>query len=416
MLRRRTTKLGALIASVCVVVVLTPGTAGAAGTVYPTWTLAGTAPNQTGTMTVPATGFPAATFAATSNTVTNPSGASAFLGPGTPFGAVFGSSQGQPYLNVPAAPGGVPSTMTFSFATPTPPTGWGFTLGDVDADIVAIAASGPGGPLTAAQLGFQGAFNYCASAPVPSSCVSPPFTDVPTWDPATSQLVGNVVDTNGASGWFRPTAPITTLTFTFTVQSGIPIYQIWFASLTSDVSGTVTATDDGTPVPVPPGTTLELRNADGTPVLDGAGNPVTAMPAPDGTYAFPGVAATAYDIAVIPPAGFDVVGPAALGADATPGDVTAVDFALQQAPPVTTTTTTTTTPPTPPPTSTPPGPSPAGPPDPGAGTPTTSGNRPRGTLPATGTTAGEQALGGLALAGLGVALGVASRRLRATLR
>src|SRR5687768_10015196 len=94
-------RLGALLACAGLVVVLTPGTAAAAGSVYPTWTLSGTAPGQSGTLTVPATGFPAATFVSTSNTVTNPTGASAFLGPGTPFGAVFGSSQDQPYLNVP---------------------------------------------------------------------------------------------------------------------------------------------------------------------------------------------------------------------------------------------------------------------------------------------------------------------------
>ena len=115
---------------------------GAAPSVYPTWTLAGTA-EPSGTMTIPATGFPTATFMSNSNTITNPGGAAAFLNATTPFGAFFGSSQGRPYLNVPAAPGALPSTVTYTFATPTPATGWGFNLGDIDADTVQIAATGP---------------------------------------------------------------------------------------------------------------------------------------------------------------------------------------------------------------------------------------------------------------------------------
>lgn len=37
-----------------------------------------------------------------------------------------------------------PSTTTYTFATPTPAGGWGFVLGDVDADQVLVQATGPG--------------------------------------------------------------------------------------------------------------------------------------------------------------------------------------------------------------------------------------------------------------------------------
>ena len=104
--------------------------------------------------------------------------------------------------------------------------------------MVTISAVGPNGPLTAAQLGFQGAFNYCQSTPVPSSCAAG-STDVPVWNPATSTLIGNVNDTSGAAAWFVPTVPVTSITFVFTVQSGIPIYQVWFAAPTSTISGEV---------------------------------------------------------------------------------------------------------------------------------------------------------------------------------
>ena len=315
-----------------------------------TWTVTGANPSWAGDAVIPATAFPSATFQTNSNTPTIPSGASAFLGASTPFGAAFESTQNSPYLSLRAAAGGVPSVTTFTFASPTP-IGWGFATGDVDADVVTVSASGPSGPLTGSQLGFQGAFNYCTSAPVPSSCDSPPFTDLPVWDPVTSTLRGNILDSDGATGWFRPTVSVTSLTLTFGVQSGIPIYQLWFAAPTSDSSGAVSETTPSGPAPAPAGTALALLTSAGDPVFDRAGDPVTTATAADGTYAFLGVASGPYVVEVLPPSGYEVVGPSTLSADSTSSDVTGVDFVIQLIPPGTPTTTalspaTTTLPPT----------------------------------------------------------------------
>ena len=132
----------------------------------------------------------------------------------TPFGQVYGSSQNKGYLNLrPAADNAAsPSITTYTFASPTPAAGWGFVLGDVDADQVLVRATGPGGAAVAVgDLGFQGVFNYCdVPSPRPGSCsgVAAPF-DLPTWDPATGILRGNaaaldtVVQAAGSKPRFR---------------------------------------------------------------------------------------------------------------------------------------------------------------------------------------------------------------------
>ncbi|WP_236609454.1 hypothetical protein [Leifsonia xyli] len=146
------------------------------------------------------------------------SGTSVWLAAGTPPGAKYGSSQGHPYLNLrpKADTPTAPSTTTYSFAAPTPTSGWAFVLGDIDADQVTVRAVGPNGvPLTTAQLGYRGGFNYCAPGiPAKPSCTGDP-DDIPTWNPATQTLVGNAegIDTSGSAGWFEPSAPITSLTF-----------------------------------------------------------------------------------------------------------------------------------------------------------------------------------------------------------
>src|SRR6478735_7791308 len=105
-----------------------------------------------------------------------------------------------------------------------------------------------------------GGFNYCAVCPGPS-CTGD-AGDVATWDPVTGQVLGNAagVDTSGASGWFRPTVPVTSLTVLFAQRTGFPVYQTWFASLARDVSGVVDLVDgDGAPTGVVAGATLTLR-------------------------------------------------------------------------------------------------------------------------------------------------------------
>ena len=318
--------------------------AGAAGNAYGAWTLAGANPSWTGTMSVGAAGFPSSTYATSSGTPSVESGASAFLGASTPFGAVFGSTANQPYLTLRTAAGASPSTTTFTFASPVPAGGWGFALGDVDVDRVQIEARGADGQLVpVAALGHQGEFNACQNVPKPSSCASGVSTDVPTWDPATATLIGSGSDTTGASGWFRPVAPVSALTFTFTRITGAPVFQLWFAALTADISGTVTnATTAGSTEPTP-AALIALLDPAGDPVVDAAGDPVTTTAAADGSWTIPAVLPTELQIRVDPPPGRADIVAVVVDVDASDGDVSGVDANLPLAAPATTTTSSTST-------------------------------------------------------------------------
>ena len=172
---------------------LRAGTAQAATTAeYANWSQAGSSGAWTGTTTLSAAGFPVGALTSTSSALTIPTGASAFLSSDTPFGAVFGDSTGHPYANIGTATSQASSTTTITFATPTPAAGWGFAVGDIDADTVQIAATdADNAAVPVAGLGWQSAFNYCATSPKPSSCAGPgPFTDQPTWDIATRDRRG----------------------------------------------------------------------------------------------------------------------------------------------------------------------------------------------------------------------------------
>ena len=289
---------------------------------YADWTLSGNA----GTMAIPVTGFPAATFTTTSTSPSLQSGTSTYLSASTPFGQAFGSSQGRPYALLRTAAGQTPSTTTFTFENLTPAR-WGFTLGDIDADKVTISATdAAGGPVSAAGLGFESSFNYCAVSPRPPGCGTGPFTDEPVWQPTTETLTGNGSDTAGAAAWFRPAVPVKTLTFTYSRLSGLPNYQVWFAATGSAVRGNVTVAPGDTPPP----TTLRLLHADGSPVLGGGGQPVTTTSGIRGGYSFTGVAGDDYIVAMDPPRGFTADGPARRPADTAGGDAEGVDFALRE--------------------------------------------------------------------------------------
>ena len=67
----------------------------------------------------------------------------AFLNATTPYGAVFGSTQGSNYLSTGASSGGLPSTTTITLDSPSPPNNWGFNLGDIDADRMLVRQPGP---------------------------------------------------------------------------------------------------------------------------------------------------------------------------------------------------------------------------------------------------------------------------------
>ncbi|TGO03878.1 MSCRAMM family protein [Serinibacter arcticus] len=258
------------------------------------------------TVQLPAAGFPAATMTSTSRSDAQlPSGATTFLRPATPPGAVYGTSRGSRYVTLRPVQDNpsVPSVTTYTFAAPTPQAGWTFVLGDIDADQVTVSATTPDGAAVAPEVvdrWFQGAFNS-----------TPSGTDVPTWDAATATLTGNALaqDTAGASGWFEPDVSLATLSFTFAARSGFPVYQTWFASRAQEVGGTLTDV-----------------SADGTCGVDGAaltlsspaGQVATATAAADGTYSFGDVAMRSdWAITVTPPAGCAVVGDAAIAVDST---------------------------------------------------------------------------------------------------
>ncbi|MEY3511678.1 MAG: hypothetical protein RL486_343 [Actinomycetota bacterium] len=183
--------------------------------------------------------FPSAMFTS-QRSVAGPF-SSAVLSASTPFGAIYGSSSGYSYIQ-PSSPVTSGTTATvFTFASVTPATGFGFTLGDIDAESVTISATTTGGvAVTAAELGYQSSFNYAGGA------------DLPTWNAGTSTLIGNTADTSGASGWFSPTVPLETLTFASTTLSGSPNYQVWMAALITVPDPTTTSTTIASTEPVKP--------------------------------------------------------------------------------------------------------------------------------------------------------------------
>lgn len=304
--------------------------------------LTGSAGDWSTTVRPPAGGFPAATVTSDSRGgVGVVSGASSWLGPATPPGEVFGSSRHQQYFNLrpQADRPTTPSTTTYTFEHPTPAGGWALVLGDIDADRAVVTARGADGRLLAgAELGWQGGFNYCQGAGSPSCAGAP--EDVPTWDPATGELLGNAAaaDTSGAAGWFRPTAPVMSLTVEFYQRSGFPVYQTWLASLARDIAGTVDLVDaGGAPQGVLPGATLTLFGPDGAE-LD------TATSDESGQYIFPGyVAAPGYRVELTTLPGADDAYPHGLTPfgervvdeiDLSSADATDVDLAAREIRPV----------------------------------------------------------------------------------
>lgn len=135
---------------------------------------------------------------------------------GTPFDQVYGSSQGSGYASVQCASAN--RSANFTFDTPTVP-GFGFTLGDVDAENVFVKAfDNDGNELTGAELGYESSFNYESQS------------DTPVWVQAESKLQGGGADTGGASAWFQPKKPIKTLVLTCQTIIGSPAYQLWMAA------------------------------------------------------------------------------------------------------------------------------------------------------------------------------------------
>ncbi|GAA1231208.1 hypothetical protein JOF42_000515 [Microbacterium phyllosphaerae] len=325
---------GGLLAGATVLVATLVGVIPAAAATTTSWAswqpLTGTSGAYTTTVEIAAQ--PAMTATMTSDSRSGQvgviSGSTNWLSQGTPVGAKYGTSLNEQYLNLrPKVDNATsPSTTTYSFASPTPASGWTFVLGDIDADSVRIQALGANGQaLTEEQLGFQGGFNYCAPGLAGKPSCTGDAADVPTWDTATQTLTGNAAaaDTSGAAAWFEPSVPITSLTFFFTRRAGFPVYQTWFASIARDISGTVTDQADG----VLEGVALSLTDANG----DIVGTTTTGA---GGTYSFPGFVATGgYTVRVTPPDGKIAVGSTSQAVDLTTDDDVA-DFEVRNIVPV----------------------------------------------------------------------------------
>ena len=325
----------------------------------------GANPSWTSSVAIPgANGFPTASLATNSLTPSVPSGSSTWLSPSTPFGGQFASSQNQPYFVFSPTTGQAPSTTTITFATPTPAAGWGFALGDVDAEKIQISATDVNGAAVAISgLGFQSVFNFCDIATTkPSTCsgVTAPF-DTPTWDASSGWLTGGVNDSVGASGWFMPSAPIKTLTLIDANQSGVPSAQLWISSNLRTVAGnisepplavSVTTTTPATTTTTEPPTTTSTSTTTTTtepttttvPMTAPAGN-VPAVDVPvqitdlsgtvvdttttdaNGNFAMTTIAPGKYLLSEELPAGYSApTGTYPLPIDVTTGDVTGISF------------------------------------------------------------------------------------------
>jgi hypothetical protein len=308
---------------------------------YATWTLTATpGGGYTGTATLPV-GFPGVQFTTDSRVPAAISGGTAaWISPGVGLGTIAGSSRSDQYVSIrPKVDTGTPSTTVFTFGANTPIGGWGFAVGDIDAEIVTVSATdSTGSPVAAAALGLQ-TFNYCDNSFGTSSCASSPFT-APIATPATNSIsvqdpnctavsATGTCDTNGESFWISPTVSLATLTVVSQGKSGFPSYQAWFAVAPRAISGTAT-TDCAVTQPL------------SAQLVDGAGNVVAASAvAAGGTFGFPLIAARAdysvrFDPATLPAGALTPATPTDVSAASVTGVVVASTCPAVVTPPVVT--------------------------------------------------------------------------------
>ena len=234
----------------------------------------------------------------------------------------------------PAGSGNSVTSLSFDGA---PPAGWGFALGDIDADwayIEAFSAPDLSAPLPLTALGFQSAGNYCNASPRPGACANPPYTDAPVWvtapesfdgiDYIPGTLRGNSLpgapaatrDTSGAYAWFQPDASVRSIRITFGIRDGAPTAQLWLASPAPKVviTGTVTTPDAPAGSLAPEGTVVQIQQPDGEPLLDIEDQPLTVPVDPaTGEYTVELEQAEAgYQAAVIVPPGYTAPAPVPL--------------------------------------------------------------------------------------------------------
>lgn len=281
---------------------------------YPAWTITPEdteAQNHSGTIDFDILGMPDAGYTVSKSSedgedteLTTADDSGDWLTVDTPFGAVFGPSGPSTSIQFlkTRVDDETTATTTFTFASPVPAGVLGFAVGDIDVDQVVISGTtGDGTPVTGEQLAGT-TFNFCDVAePKPETCdgVDAPYA-IPTWDPATRTVSDPAdEDSDGASASFRPTVTISSLTFAFSsVSSSSPSYRLWFAALSSSVTGTVAFPAGSAKVPV----TVKLLGTDGTTLA-------TTTTDDSGSYSFPSVvAAPGLKIELVAPAGFSVDG------------------------------------------------------------------------------------------------------------
>ena len=145
---------------------------------------------------------------------------SATLTGSTPFGEEYGTSRGQQYLTSAVAAGQSQGTVTLNFESAPNPLTWSIVVGDVDAENITLSALDLDGNEIDVREWKYVPFNYASGE-----------TDEPVWDAETQTIVGNTLDTSGASMWIRPTQDnVASITLTQIRTSGFPQYQLWVAA------------------------------------------------------------------------------------------------------------------------------------------------------------------------------------------
>ncbi len=336
------TRLLTAAAAACAITALTvampPHAVAAPGDGYATWTLSGSGGAYTASATDLAVGFPAVSVRSTSAApATVGSGATAWIPAGTGFGTAFGSSQGRTYLGLrPAANNASsPSDTVLTFDAPTPVSGWGIALGDLEAETVEVFGRDvDGAAVTGAELGLVETFSFCDASPRSAACSgqTAPYA-VPTATVLADRVTATdprcpadptTCDTVGETVWLSPTVPLSSLTVRSTWNQGLPSYQLWLATAEHAAAGTVLA---------PCG-------------ADGSGVTVEAV-APDDTVAATTTSATGgawgldrllarpdWRVRVVAPAGTAVDGDATRTVDLSATDVTDLSTSLVAVRPV----------------------------------------------------------------------------------
>jgi hypothetical protein len=322
---------------------------------FPTWSIGGSSNAYTGTAQFASPTLVSPTVTSDSASITVASGASAYLGAGTGFGAEFGATRAQPYLTIrpqsasPAttlSPAPAYSTTTIDFGAAGPAAGWGFAVGDIDADWVQVVGYDAGGAqVVPGDLGEHGGANYCVTTPKPSTCSGVTTFDQPNWTGTGSvtktwttgtitysadTVWGNFDDTVGAYDWFTPLPSVHRIELRYGPVNGSPVFQLWIAqpAPTAAISGTLSVPGTAS---VPSGTSVQLESADGTPVAGLDGDPVTTPVAADGSYTITTEQRTAYQLQVLPPAGYQQ--PAAITVTAATAAVAAPAITMDPTPP-----------------------------------------------------------------------------------